>query len=278
MSLVSTSRSDYLEAVLPSCPSPTKLRQLPFILTFVAGGCLPRQDDVAPSKTEQTASSANERKELTTAPRQERPTELSVSDPMLSAPFVDDFERTILGKDWRVTSNAWRIDQGRLCAAGARNHPAWLKRRLPTNAIIEFDATSLSPEGDIKAEYWGDGRSRASGVSYDDATSYLTIFGGWKNRYHVLARLDEHAKDRQQLLVDPTSGELRNQPVKPERTYRFRVERRDGKAVSWHVDGEKILVYSDPRPLKGKGHEHFGYNNWEARVCFDNLQVTPLGS
>ena len=36
--------------------------------------------------------------------------------------------------------------------------------------------------------------SAASGVSYNDATSYLTIFGGWKNTLHVLARINRKAR------------------------------------------------------------------------------------
>ena len=59
----------------------------------------------------------------------------------------------------------WHIEAGRLCVKGARNHGAWLARMLPTNVRIEFDAVSNSPEGDIKAEIFGDGASAASSVS-----------------------------------------------------------------------------------------------------------------
>lgn len=248
-------------------------------LTCFVSACLPRQDDVDPVASSSTAAPAVGSGGRTTAERKQPPSMAAANpDPVLGDRFVDTFERRNLGPNWRATSGRWQLDNGQLCASGARNHPVWLKRRLPTNVRIEFDATSFSPDGDIKAEYWGDGRSRPSGVSYDDATSYLSIWGGWKNRYHVLARLDEHAKDRRQLVVDPNSTELRRQPVQPERSYRFRVERSDGKTVTWHVNGEKILEYADPKPLFGAGHEHFGYNNWDARVCFDNLTVTPLGS
>ena len=80
-------------------------------------------------------------------------------------------------------------------------------RRLPVNARVEFDAVAESPEGDIKAELWGDGQSGATGSSYSNATSYLTIFGGWRNTKHVLARLDEHGDDRLELDVDPNSDD-----------------------------------------------------------------------
>jgi hypothetical protein len=196
---------------------------------------------------------------------------------LLEAPFSDDFERTgALGRDWRATSSAWTLEGGRLCGENARNHPVWLARRLPVNAVIEFEALSESPDGDIKAEYWGDGRSSASGQSYTDATSYLTVFGGWKNRFHVLARRDEHAPDRLEIKLLPGGADLITSQVVPQRVYRFKVERRDGRSVHWQVDGRELLTYRDDEPLAGAGHEHFGFNDWQARVCFDNLRVTPL--
>lgn len=196
----------------------------------------------------------------------------------MSAPFVDRFDREELGKDWRKTSVGWRLEEGMLCGQGARNHPVWLRQRLPVNAQVRFEAVSYSSDGDIKAEFWGDGRSAAAGVSYDDATSYLTIFGGWKNRYHVLARIDEHAKDRPQIEIGSATDELRERPVEMGRKYRFKVERRDSKTVTWWVDDVEMLKYPDDKPLMGPGHEYFGFNNWQVRVCFDNLEVTPLGT
>lgn len=197
-------------------------------------------------------------------------------DPLITAVFNDNFDRPNLGPSWRATSGQWRITDGKLCGASVRNHPVWLRRRLPTNAVIEFDATSYSPDGDIKAEFWGDGRSGATGASYTNATSYLTIWGGWKNTYHVLARINEHGDDRQELALVPGSTDFKLAQVVPEKTYHFRIERNDGRTVKWSVDDQVILSFADPKPLLGTGHEHFGYNDWEVRVCFDNLRITPL--
>jgi len=33
---------------------------------------------------------------------------------------------------------------------------------------------------------------------------------------------------------------------------------------------------SDPNPLQGRGHDHFGFNNWQSDLWFDNLKITPL--
>jgi hypothetical protein len=123
---------------------------------------------------------------------------------------------------------------------------------------------------------WGDGQSHATQQSYTNATSYLAIFGGWKNQYHVLARLDEHAQDRKEIKVDPRSDDPRQKPVVPGQPYRFKIERTDGKTVRWFVDNLEYLTYPDPAPLAGVGHDHFGFNDWKVKVCFDNVKVTPL--
>jgi hypothetical protein len=198
------------------------------------------------------------------------------ADPLVRARFVDDFERPEPGDEWLLTGGGWKIDRGQLCAQGARNHPAWLKRRIPDNARIEFDATTYSDDGDIKAEIWGDGRSFAKANTYDHATSYLVIFGGWKNQFHVLARQDEHAKNRPEVRIDPDSDDPRARRVEPTQSYHFKVERDDGKTVRWYVDDLEILTYPDPAPLRGPGHDHFGLNDWDVRVCFDNLTINPL--
>lgn len=179
--------------------------------------------------------------------------------------------------EWITTQpGIWRIEGGRLCGEHAQNHGIWLKRVLPVNARIEFDAIGSSPDGDLKAEIWGDGRSFATQRSYIDATSYLTIFGGWHNHFHVLARINEHAADRKEIKVDPASDDPREKPVVPGQSYHFKIERTDGKTVRWWVDGNEMLSYADTAPLMGPGHDHFAFNDWEVKVCFDNVHVVPL--
>jgi hypothetical protein len=119
----------------------------------------------------------------------------------ITTTYEEHFDRKELGPDWATLSPVWRIEDGELCAKGARNKGAWLKPTIPERARIEFDARSDSPEGDIKAELWGDGKTGATGSSYSNASSYLVILGGWQNTKHVLARLDEHGQDRLELNV-----------------------------------------------------------------------------
>lgn len=187
-------------------------------------------------------------------------------DPTIAAaPFTDDFDRAELGPLWNNTGANWRIVDGRLSIQGGRNHPLWLKRRLPRDVRIEFDARSDSPDGDIKVEVYGDGVSSATQASYD-ATSYVVIFGGWRNSLDVLARMDEHGRDR---------VERPSRRVVPGRTYRVKIERRGSRITAW-VDGTVLVEMDDPDPLYGRGHDHFAFNDWDAQLTFDNLVITPL--
>ena len=157
------------------------------------------------------------------------------------------------GPDWVATApGVWHVESGRLCGEHARNHGIWLKRVLPPNARIEFDAVSQSPDGDLKAEYWGDGTSYATALSYTNATSYLTIFGGWHNKFHVLARINEHATDRKEITIDQNSDDPREKPVMAGQLYHFKVERTDGKTVRWWVDGNEMLTVPRSRAPRGR--------------------------
>jgi hypothetical protein len=186
-------------------------------------------------------------------------------DPTLSGEFSDDFERSELGPSWRNTGGPYRIVDGELRVAGARNHPLWLRKRLPDGVRVTFDVRSDSSDGDIKFELFGDGVSFAREASYV-ATGYVVVFGGWHNQRNVIARLDEHGTDRQ-VRHDPRV--VRGQ------TYRIKAERRGG-LLRWWVDDELMLEFDDALPLKGPGHDHFGFNNWETRLSFDNLRIAPL--
>jgi len=177
--------------------------------------------------------------------------------------FADDFSRAELGPDWLLTGPGARIVDGALEVEGLRNHPVWLTLPLPDDLRLEFDATALTDEADIKVEFAGDGQSFARAASYV-ATGYVMIFGGWNNSQNALVRRDEHGGDKR----------IANRPrVEPGRRYHVVLTREDGQ-IRWELDGEELLTYDDPDPLVGPGHQHFAFGNWEARVRFDNLVVS----
>lgn len=179
--------------------------------------------------------------------------------------FTDNFERVELGTAWHNTGGPYTLINGELHVQGARNHPLWLRRTLPDDVQIEFDVVSRSPAGDIKWEINGDGLSWAKTLSYT-ATGYVVVLGGWNNTLNIIARMNEHGADR-------TVGSRR--PLHINERYRIRVEKRGGEIKVW-ANGMLLLERHDPQPLKGRGHDHFAFNNWESSLIFDNLKIKPL--
>jgi hypothetical protein len=186
--------------------------------------------------------------------------------PQITEPFAEDFERQEIGPVWFDTGGNFRIVGGKLAAKGAHNHPLWLKRRLPRDVVIELDATSRSPDGDLKVEIFGDGETFDPDGNRYQPTGYTMIFGGWRNSMSVISRLDEHD--------DGVKASRRDPPVEMNRTYRWTITRRGGQ-IDWLIDGQPFLSFTDPEPLAGSGHEFFAIGNWEAGVTFDNLRIRP---
>jgi hypothetical protein len=186
--------------------------------------------------------------------------------PLVDAPFTDDFDRAELGTGWNATSPAYRIAGGQLEVSDGYNHPAWLRRRLPPDVVIDLDATSKSPAGDIKVELYGDGESFDPDKGSYTSTGYVLIFGGWHNSLSVICRQDEHGEGRK--------AERSDVRVEPLRRYHFTIARRGG-AIDWAIDGRPFLAWTDPAPFGGGGHEYFAVNDWEADVTFDNLSIRP---
>jgi len=191
------------------------------------------------------------------------------ADPnVIQQPWTDTFERAALGSDWKDTSNgAWTIRDGGIRGQGGKNHPLWLNKPLPRNVRIELDTWSLSPDGDLKVEVFGDGKTFDPDQGSYTASSYVFIMGGWKNSQSKIARKDEHRKE------DPARTDVK---VEPGRRYHWTIERKDGGTITWSVDGKQFLTINDDDPLAGPGHDHFAVGNWETEVYVDNLTITPL--
>lgn len=173
-------------------------------------------------------------------------------------PFSDDFNRDAIGSNYFTTGGHWRIHDGWVHSPGVKNNPLWLKARLPADVAVEFDVKSEAADGDIKAEIFGNGRDHASG--------YVVIFGGWSNTISVIARLDEHGHDRK---------ESRAFKVEKGHVYHMRIERK-GNTLRWLADNQLMMEYADPNPLRGSGHDRFGFSSWDSDLYFDNLTIQPL--
>jgi hypothetical protein len=191
--------------------------------------------------------------------------------PVIDAPFSDNFDRAELGSDWLDTGHTAKLKDGKLNVANSYNHPVWLKRRLPHDVQIDFDAVSRSPAGDIKVELFGDGESFDADKGRYDPTSYMIVLGGWHNSKSIISRLGEHDE-----AVKTSYDRVGTEPLAlPGQTYHFTIIRKGG-TLEWKLNGQRYLTWTDPQPLDGSGHEYFAINDWEADVSFDNLTIRPV--
>lgn len=189
-------------------------------------------------------------------------------------PFRDTFDssETIKQHYWS-SGGLWRAQDGWLFSPGVKQNPLWLRADLPNDVAVEFDVKSMSPQGDVKVEIFGDGSDHASG--------YVLIHGGWNNALSIIARLDEHGPRFDTVPADNYRDDTRCRveanpfPVEIGRTYHWRIERREA-TINWFIDGAPFMSFTDPKPLTGKGHNRFGFSSWESWLYFDNLSVTPL--
>lgn len=189
-------------------------------------------------------------------------------------PYQQSFDAPLdLSKDWFSTGGLWRVEDGALLSPGVKNNPLWLQARLPDDVVIEFDVRAKLPEGDVKVELFGDGTDHASG--------YVLIHGGWNNSRSIIARLDEHGRnvtpaDRDSLT--PSSRvrvESKGTRVIAGRSYHWKIERKGGR-LTWTIDGRPHMTFDDPHPLRGPGHDRFGFSSWMNDLRFDNLSIQPL--
>ena len=174
-----------------------------------------------------------------------------------TVPYSDDFDREKLGEAWLPTGGHWVIDRGAVLTTGANNAPLFLKAQLPHDVVIEVDIISETSAVDAKIELMTDGHTHQSG--------YIFILGGWDNKFSVIARLDEHGRDRK--AKSPTG-------VQGKKEYHWRIEKKGG-ALRWYIDGKLYMTYDDPKPLQGPGHDRLAFSNWQNQLRYDNLRIWP---
>jgi hypothetical protein len=188
--------------------------------------------------------------------------------PPITGPWTDNFERDSIGANYKPTADAYQLTNGVLEVKGAFNHPLWLRKKLPEQVAVELDVWVTSPDGDLKVEIFGDGESHAVDKGAYTSSGYVLCMGGWHNSKSFIARGNEHASDMP-IRVQPK--------VVIGQKYRWKIVRQGGR-LDWYVDdmSTPFLSLDDSAPLRGAGHDYFGFNNWQSHAHFDNLSVTPL--
>lgn len=215
----------------------------------------PPQGAPAPQAAPPTALTAAP--QAAPAPAVDKPIEVTPAQKKLV--FQDDFDRKDFGPDWKVQGGDWQLKDNTVHSTKALNKCLWLTKQLPDDIVIELEAWSMAPRGDLKFTAFADGNEHETG--------YTFIMGGWFNTISVIARMDEHGADRKERHHKGS--------VVPGKHYKFEL-RRVGGRLDWYVDGQLYMTYEDKAPLRGPGHQHFAFCNWEVPLFFDNLRIYAI--
>ncbi len=187
--------------------------------------------------------------------------------------FKDDFERESFGPNWKAELPEWKLQDGEVVNHFAENKGLWLLEKLPDGDVrIEYDARSDPYEkreksGAVREEFPGDLKCEAFNRLPEHQTGYVFIFGGWQNRINRIARLEEHGNGEGAEVVDGPPF-----PVEKSKKYRMKVLR-VGSTVAFYADDTLLGQFTDGDFIEGR---HFGFNNWQAHVTFDNVAVYAL--
>ena len=134
--------------------------------------------------------------------------------------FTDQFDRAILGPDWKIIEGDWRIENGKLTGAGT----LFCTRSFPGSQRLEFEARTTAPTPcDLSAVLAGDGVRLASGIFF--------AFGTRHNQLSVIMPKIGGARN-----CDATRS---NVVIQPGRLHRIQCER-DGLDLRHWVDGVLI--------------------------------------
>ncbi len=174
--------------------------------------------------------------------------------------FEDAFERPELGGDWDIIQGHGQIVDGRLYIF-SREQPnpvhAMITRGFADDVRLEFEAQvdPDKPACDIACGLGGN-----SFVGF----GYLLQFGAWSNQVNQLSspikikgvrQLDQHPP----FLIEYG------------KTYRC-VAVKEGRSVSYTVNGTRLLEVTDPDVIGGSGFEHVSVVTWMG-MYVDNVKV-----
>jgi len=143
--------------------------------------------------------------------------------------FSDSFDRTDPGRDWKVLSGDWRIEDGMsiICT-----------KKFPGAQRLEFVAKSDDPQPcDLTGLLCIDESGLSSG--------YFFGFGSEWNAYS-------------KLLVKGKEVTRCDAHIVPGKAHHVVCER-VGNRLTNIVDGKVVLTHTDDTPLKGDGHEMIGF-------------------
>jgi len=166
--------------------------------------------------------------------------------------YEDDFEREEVGEVYRPSRAELSIEDGALLIEGG-GASCIIEKPFAPDVRLEFDTWSKPdrPACDLSA---------VMAVNPLGGYSYLLAFGGRSNQAHQ--------------LIGHNVGHVIDNPSRViEHGQRYHmVATKEGKTLTYEVDGEVLLQDTDPDVLGGPGFDRIGFITW-AGMYVDNVKV-----
>lgn len=176
---------------------------------------------------------------------------LFAADAKWNLVWQDDFDRVQVGPDWHVRGKA-SIENGRLLLEGG-GATITTDKTFASDVRIEFDAEAQPglPPCDLSATI---------GANLDHGYGYLFGFGARSNQAnHLLGRGVYQVVENPPFLIE--HGKI----------YHC-VAQKEGRRLTYTVNGTKILDAESSDPLGGPGFDRVGMVTW-AGMYVDNFKV-----
>lgn len=172
--------------------------------------------------------------------------------------YSDDFEGDSLGKDWKVISGNWKLENGMLASDESAGGKVILLKHIKGFHRLEFDAVSnakrpcdLSPFIHSNPD-----QTDSSGAS----PGYMLQFGASGNTVNIFRREGER-----------TDCETVNQLIECGKVHKI-VAEFDGSTVQLIVDGTPVLQYRERIPLPEENRDMVGIYIYSSGAV-DNVRV-----
>ena len=188
----------------------------------------------------------------------------SSSDGSWVLAYATDFSGDSLGKQWEVSAGQASVVNGELVLSSEKQHAEIIllePRFLSSGVRMEFEAyvAEKSPLSDLTAFI------NARKTKDACASAYLFQFGAEQNTVNRVRRLGQ--------IVESTES---TQPLLDYHQVYYIVVENDRGQISFEIDGQRVLTWTDAQPLWGPDQCHIGLYTWESEIRIKHLKIYHL--
>jgi hypothetical protein len=165
--------------------------------------------------------------------------------------WTEEFDRAVLGPDWRVLEGVWTVENGCLISKGGGRIVS--ARAFPGLHKVEIEASVTAGVGEVVSDM--DPIIHAD----EKGAGYLMQVGGYYNSRSSIQRLGTTLARGAHAIV-------------PGKVHTITAEL-NGNALRLTLDGKKLLEYADAAPLLDKEHARIGFYTYQGTVRIERIRV-----